>query len=66
MPLAWVVTVLLLLFGVYSVAPVFGLDDAYPDLFRPYGPLSWAMTGLVVLGAVYWAVRRIRDRKDDG
>lgn len=65
MPLAIFVTALLILFGVYSVAPIFGLDDLYPELFRPYGPLSWAMVGLVVAGSVWWAVRKIKEMRDD-
>ncbi|MEL7116990.1 MAG: hypothetical protein AAGP08_15650 [Pseudomonadota bacterium] len=65
MPLAIFVTALLMLFGLYSVAPIFGLDEAFPEIFRPYGPLSWAMVGLMVLGAIYWAVNKIREDKDD-
>lgn len=60
MPLAILVTALLIVFGLYSVAPIFGLDEAFPELFRPYGPLSWAMVGLVVLGAVWWGVEKVK------
>jgi hypothetical protein len=60
MPLALFVTALLIVFGIYSVAPMFGLDELYPDLFRPYGPLSWAMVGLGVLGAVWWGAEKVK------
>ena len=65
MLLTWFVGALLVLFGIYSLAPVFGLDELYPGLFRPYGPLSWAMLGLMVLGAGYWTARKLGERKDD-
>lgn len=61
MPLAWFVAALLVLFGLYSLAPVFGLDEAFPEIFRPYGPLSWSMVGLVVLGAIWWAARKVKE-----
>jgi len=57
---------MLVLFGAYSLAPVFELDELYPRLFQPYGVLSWAMVGLMVLGAVYWTVRTLKEPKDDG
>ncbi|KMW60334.1 hypothetical protein AIOL_000487 [Candidatus Rhodobacter oscarellae] len=60
MPLAIFVTALLILFGVYSAAPLFGVDELFPDLFRPYGPLSWAMVGLMVLGAAWWGVEKVQ------
>ena len=60
MQFAWFVAALLLLFGVYSAAPIFGLDEAFPDVFRPYGPLSWAMVALVFVGAVWWGVLKVK------
>ncbi len=66
MLLAWIAGILLVLFGAYSLAPVFGLDELYPRLFQPYGILSWAMVGLMFLGAIYWTVRKLKGPKDDG
>ena len=60
MPLVIFVAALLVLFGFYSVAPVFGLDELYPEVFKPYGPLSWAMVGLMVLGAIWWGVEKVK------
>jgi len=60
MPLAIFVGTLLCLFGIYSVAPLFGLDELYPDLFAPYGPLSWAMVGLMLLGAIWWGAEKVK------
>ena len=51
---------LLILFGLYSLAPVFGLDEFYPEVFRRYGPLSWAMVALMVLGAIWWGVEKVK------
>ena len=66
MPLVWIVLVILIFFGAYSVAPIFGLDEVYPDLLGAGGPIGrGVLIALMLAGGVFWLIDRRRRRRDD-
>ncbi|MCG6903526.1 MAG: hypothetical protein LJE68_12675 [Rhodobacter sp.] len=72
MPLVWIVLAMLAFFGLYSLAPVFGLDELWPGLFASDSTIGrLVLLALMLLGGLYWGGFWIRSRKrqrrrDDG
>ena len=67
MLLIWIVLVMLVFFGAYSLAPVFGLDEVWPGLFASDSTLGWViLIVLMLLGGLYWGGFWIKSRKRQG
>jgi len=64
MPLIWIVLAMLVFFGAYSLAPLFGLDEVWPGLFASDSTLGWViLILLMLLGGFYWRGFWIKSRK---
>ena len=66
-PLTWIVLAMMALFGLYSVAQVFGLDELWPGLFgreSTFGLLILIV--LMLLGGLYWRGFWIKSKKRRG
>lgn len=64
MPLVWIVLAMLVFFGAYSLAPLFGLDELYPGLLgseSSFGRI--VLIVLMLLGGLYWRGWWIKTRK---
>ena len=67
MPLVWLVLVILAFFGLYSVAPIFGLDELWPGLFSSDSTLGWvSLVALMLVGGLYWRGFWIKSQKRQG
>ena len=67
MVLIWIVLAMLVFFGAYSLAPLFGLDEAWPGLFASDSTLGWVvLIVLMLLGGFYWRGFWIKSRKRQG
>jgi hypothetical protein len=67
MPLVWLVLVMLVFFGFYSVAPMFGLDELWPALFAGNSTFGWViLVVLMLLGGLYWRGFWIKSKKRQG
>jgi hypothetical protein len=71
MPFIWIVLAMLVFFGAYSLAPVFGLDEVWPGLFASDSILGWGILFvLMLLGGLYWRgfwikSQKRQERRDD-
>jgi len=64
MPLVWIVLAMLVFFGAYSVAPVFGLDELWPGLFANDSTIGRViLLVLMLLGGLYWGGFWIKSKK---
>ena len=55
MYLTWIVLAMMVFFGLYSLAPVFGLDELWPGFFGNESTLGLAiLIALMLLGGLYW------------
>ncbi len=67
MALVWLVLVILAFFGLYSMAPVFGLDELWPEFFADDSRLGWViLVVLMLLGGLYWRGFWIKSQKRQG
>jgi drug/metabolite transporter (DMT)-like permease len=67
MPFVWLVLAALVFFGLYSVAPIFGLDALWPELFASDSTIGWViLVVLMLLGGLYWRGFWIKSQKRQG
>ena len=66
MPLIWLVLAILAFFGLSSLAPMFGLDVLFPEVFGKTGAVGRGLLiALMVIGGVFYLVGRARRKHDD-
>lgn len=62
--LTWIVLAMMVFFGLYSVAPIFGLDELWPELFSSNSTFGLVvLIVLMLLGGLYWRGWWMRSKK---
>ncbi len=62
-----VILIALVFFGLYSVAPMFGLDELYPQILGSDGTVGRVvLLAVMLLGGLYWRGWWIRSNRRRG
>ncbi len=62
-----VILIALIFFGAYSVAPMFRLDELYPELLGSEGTLGrWTLLAVMLIGGLVWRGWWMGSRKRRG
>ncbi len=67
MALVWIVLLILVFFGAYSLAPLFGLDELWPAVFASDSTFGLVvLVAIMLIGGLVWRGFWIRSQKRRG